>query len=60
CRFVICNEDEIRKHCRKKHGWENKQKGRPKAGTEQDFPWRAGVHCQYFFVRGPGAQFFEV
>ena len=60
CRFIICNEDEIRKHCRKKHGWENKQKGRPKAGTEQDFPWRAGVHCQHFFVRGPGAQFFEV
>jgi RecQ family ATP-dependent DNA helicase len=60
CRFIICNEDEIRKHCRKKHGWENKQKGRPKAGTEQDFPWRARVHCQHFFVRGPGAQFFEV
>ena len=60
CRFIICNEDEIRKHCRKKHGWENKQKGRPKAGTKQDFPWRARVHCQHFFVRGPGAQFFEV
>lgn len=60
CRFIICNEDEIRKHCRKKHGWVNKQKGRPKAGTEQDFPWRARVYCQHFFVRGPGAQFFEV
>ena len=23
-------------------------------------PWRSGVHCQHFFVRGPGAQFFEV
>ena len=23
-------------------------------------PWRTGVHCQHFFVRGPGAQYFEV
>jgi hypothetical protein len=23
-------------------------------------PWRSGVHCQHFFVRGPGAQYFEV
>ena len=22
--------------------------------------WRSGVYCQHFFVRGPGAQFFEV
>jgi superfamily II DNA helicase RecQ len=60
CRFISCHEDQIRKHCREEHGWENKQKGRPKAGTEKRFPWRIGVHCQHFFVRGPGAQFFEV
>jgi hypothetical protein len=23
-------------------------------------PWRNGVYCQYFFVRRPGAQYFEV
>jgi hypothetical protein len=23
-------------------------------------PWRSGVYCQHFFVRGPGAQYFEV
>lgn len=60
CRFIICNEDEIRKHCRTKHGWVNQQKGRPKAGKEVQVPWRSGVHCQHFFVRGPGAQYFEV
>ncbi len=38
----------------------NTQKGRPKAGTEWQFLWRSGVHCQHFFVRGPGAQYFEV
>ena len=60
CRFISCHEDQIRKHCREEHGWENKQKGRPKAGTEKRFPWRSGVHCQHFFVRGPGVQFFEI
>ena len=23
-------------------------------------PWRTGVYCQHFFVRGPGAQYFKV
>ena len=23
-------------------------------------PWGTGVHYQHFFIRGPGAQFFEV
>lgn len=58
--MLLGYEDQIRKHCREEHGWENRQKGRPKAGTEKQFPWRSGVHCQHFFVRGPGAQFFEV
>lgn len=26
----------------------------------EENPWISGVHCQHFFVRGPGAQFFEV
>lgn len=38
CRFISCHKDQIRKHCREEHGWENKQKGRPKAGTEKQFP----------------------
>ncbi|KAK6591896.1 hypothetical protein H4I95_12023 [Botrytis cinerea] len=43
------------------HQWENPQKkGRPETGREVQVPWRTGVHCQHFFVRGPGAQFFEV
>jgi hypothetical protein len=62
CRFISCHEDQIRKHCREQHAWENKQKGRPKAKvkTPKKCPWRTGVHCQHFFVRGPGAQYFEV
>ena len=23
-------------------------------------PWRSSVHCQHFFVCGPGVQYFEV
>ena len=59
-RFISYYKDQIRKYYREEYGQENKQKGRPKAGTEKRFPWKSGVHCQHFFVRGPGAQFFEV
>ncbi|KAK6591435.1 DNA helicase [Botrytis cinerea] len=51
----------IQEHCRQVHQWENPQKkGRPETGREVQVPWRTGVHCQHFFVRGPGAQYFEV
>ncbi|KAH6702795.1 hypothetical protein BKA61DRAFT_704075 [Leptodontidium sp. MPI-SDFR-AT-0119] len=51
----------IQEHCRHVHQWENPQKkGRPEIGRDVQVPWRTGVHCQHFFVRGPGAQYFEV
>ncbi|KAF8854725.1 hypothetical protein BDZ45DRAFT_747164 [Acephala macrosclerotiorum] len=27
---------------------------------EVQVSWRTGMYCQHFFVRGPGAQYFEV
>jgi len=61
CAYIACHIQKIQEHCRQVHQWENPQKkGRPKTGKEVQVPWRSGVHCQHFFVRGPGAQFFEV
>ncbi|KAK6599319.1 hypothetical protein H4I96_08523 [Botrytis cinerea] len=61
CQYIACQLQKIQKHCRQVHQWENPQKkGRPETGREVQVPWRTGVHCQHFFVRGPGAQFFEV
>ncbi|KAK6591502.1 hypothetical protein H4I95_12174 [Botrytis cinerea] len=60
-KYIACQLQKIQKHCRQVHQWENPQKkGRPETGREVQVPWRTGVHCQHFFVRGPGAQFFEV
>ncbi|KAH8645968.1 hypothetical protein BGZ60DRAFT_535796 [Tricladium varicosporioides] len=36
------------------------EEGQPEIGREVQVPWRTGVHCQHFFIRGPGAQFFEI
>ena len=61
CQYISCQIRKIQEHCRVVHGWENPQKkGRPEAGREVEVPWKNGVHCQHFFVRGPGAQYFEV
>jgi len=61
CQFISCHIDQIRSHCIQKHHWKNPQKGgRPEAGREVQVPWRTSVHCQHFFVRGPGAEYFEV
>ncbi|KAH9203209.1 hypothetical protein DL95DRAFT_238070, partial [Leptodontidium sp. 2 PMI_412] len=61
CVYIACQIQKIQEHCRQVHHRENPQKkGRPETGREVQKPWRTGVHCQHFFVRGPGAQFFEV
>ena len=61
CNFIGCHPDHIRKHCRLEHDWVNPQgKGRPETGREMDIPWISGVHCQHFFTRGTGAEYFEV
>ena len=61
CQYIACQVRKIQEHCRQVHQWENPQKkGRPEAGREVQVPWRSGVHCQHFFVRGPGAQYFEI
>jgi RecQ family ATP-dependent DNA helicase len=61
CRFIACQVPNIQQHCREEHGWSNPQKkGGQRKGEVRDVPWRSGVHCQHFFVRGPGAQYFEV
>ena len=61
CQYISCQVQKIQEHCRVVHGWVNPQKkGRPEVGREVEVPWRSGVHCQHFFIRGPGAQFFEV
>ncbi|KAM3067126.1 hypothetical protein ACMFMG_011681 [Clarireedia jacksonii] len=61
CPYIACQARKIQEHCRQVHQWENPQrKGRPEVGRDRQVPWRSGVHCQHFFVRGPGAQYFEV
>lgn len=61
CQYIARQVRKIQEHCRVIHQWENPQKkGRPETGRDVQVPWRSGVHCQHFFVRGPGAQFFEV
>ena len=61
CQYISCQRQKIREHCYKAHHWKNPSgRGRPEAGRVTDVPWRSGVHCQHFFVRGEGAQFFEV
>ncbi|KAL8912988.1 MAG: hypothetical protein Q9171_002119 [Xanthocarpia ochracea] len=56
------HQNQIKKHCRDEHKWINPQKrGRQAKGIEaEENPWIRGVYCQHFFVRGPGAQYFEV
>jgi hypothetical protein len=59
--YIACQVQKIQEHCRVVHRWENPQKkGRPETGREVEVPWRGGVHCQHFFARRPGAQYFEV
>lgn len=61
CRYISCQRQKIREHCYRAHQWENPiGSGRPEAGRETEVPWRSAVHCQHFFVRGEGSQFFEV
>ena len=61
CQYIAYQIRKIQEHCRQVHQWENPQKkGRPETGRNVQVPWRTGVHCQHFFVRGPGAQYFEV
>lgn len=61
CGLISCQVRKIQEHCRAVHKWENpRKKGRPGTGRDVQVPWRSGVHCQHFFVRGPGAQYFEV
>jgi len=35
-------------------------KGQLETGREMQVLWWTSVHCLHFFVRGPGAQYFEV
>lgn len=61
CHYIACQVQNIQKHYRIEHTWVNKAKqGRQQKGIVIPVPWRTGVHCQHFFVRGPGAQYFEV
>lgn len=61
CQYIACQLPNIQKHYRVKHEWVNTRKrGGQEKGRDIEVPWKTGVHCQHFFVRGPGAQFFEV
>ena len=61
CKYISRHLQQIQEHCEKEHNWVNPQKrGGPEVGSKVPVPWKTGVHCQHFFVRGPGAQFFEV
>ena len=65
CRFISRRIDEIKRHCRQKHGWINpnvKNRAR-KTNHDQDAidnPWTASVKCQQFFKTGPKSQLFKV
>jgi RecQ family ATP-dependent DNA helicase len=61
CNYIACQLQKIQQHYREEHGWINPQKrGGQEAGREVEVPWKSRVYCQHFFVRGPGAQYFEV
>jgi hypothetical protein len=61
CQYIACQVQNMQKHYRTEHMWVNTvKKGRPGKRSVVRVPWRTGVHCQHFFVRGPGAQYFEV
>jgi RecQ family ATP-dependent DNA helicase len=61
CHYIACQVQNMQKHYRIEHKWVNGAKtGRPRKSRVVAVPWRSGVHCQHFFVRGPGAQYFEV
>ncbi|KAJ3568837.1 hypothetical protein NPX13_g6284 [Xylaria arbuscula] len=56
--------DKMQKHCRAEHGWVNPRTGgRPRGDSTPSAsvtPWREGVPCQRFFVRGLCSWYFEV
>jgi hypothetical protein len=63
CQYICGTIQSMQKHCREEHGWKNKNKGgRPKkrSKTNQEVPWRTGVHCQRFFKQGPKSGYLEV
>jgi Orsellinic acid/F9775 biosynthesis cluster protein D len=61
CDYISCHRQDIQKHCRITHNWINpQQKGKRRNGAAYDLPWVSGIHCQQFFVRSSGSQYFEV
>jgi hypothetical protein len=61
CSYISCHLGAIQTHCKKQHNWKNQQqKGKRRNGTAYDLPWISGIHCQQFFVRSSGSQYFEV
>jgi Orsellinic acid/F9775 biosynthesis cluster protein D len=61
CSYISCHLGAIQTHCKMQHNWNNQQqKGKRRNGKVYDIPWISGIHCQQFFVRGSGAQYFEV
>ena len=54
---------KMQEHCWEEHRWKSKNKGgrrKKRSNTNQEVPWRTGVHCQRFFKQGPKSGYFEV
>jgi hypothetical protein len=61
CQYIACQVQNMQKHYRTKHTWVNEvKKGQPRKNGVVQVPWRTRVHCQHFFICGPGTQHFEV
>jgi len=63
CQYICGTIRKMQEHCREEHRWKNKNKrGRQKKrrNTNQEVPWRTGVHCQRFFIQGHKSGYFEV
>lgn len=66
CHFVTRQEQWMKDHCRKAHGWVNERgRGRVRKSEEAErstpsVPWRTGVSCQRFFHQRAASHWFEV
>jgi superfamily II DNA helicase RecQ len=66
CNKILRTKEALRKHWQQVHDWSiGKRKGRPSATAQMRIHKQfeqscRAVHCQRFFVQGPGSQYFEV
>ena len=63
CGYIHRGLENIQRHCRSEHSWENTRKrGRAPKGRQLEVNklWVEGVHCQQFFKTGGFQRLFEV